>query len=114
MYFDFIEHWSRSAFFKTGYGLTAGAFGLTVGLGICQETVLLDLLVGGYWALGYHDITQSQHTILRNFPVLGNLRYLLEMLRPEIRQYFVEADDSERPFDRAHRNIAYQRAKDGE
>jgi hypothetical protein len=46
-YFDFIEHWSRDAFYKTGYGLTAGAFGLTVGLGICQETVLVDCL--GRW-----------------------------------------------------------------
>ena len=111
-YFDFVEHWSRDAFFKCGYGITAAAGLLTAGLGICQETVLVDCIVGGYWALGYHDITQKHHTILRNFPVLGNTRYLLEMIRPEIRQYFVEADDTERPFDRSHRSIAYQRAKD--
>ena len=85
-YFDFIEHWSRDAFYKIGYGATAGAGALTVGLGVCQETVIFDLLVAGYWALGYHDINQKSHTILRNFPVLGNARYLLEMLRPEIRQ----------------------------
>ena len=111
-YFDFVEHWSRDAFFKCGYGITAAAGLLTAGLGICQETVLVDCIVGGYWALGYHDMNQKHHTILRNFPVLGNTRYLLEMIRPEIRQYFVEADDTERPFDRAHRSIAYQRAKD--
>ena len=85
-YFDFVEHWSRDAFFKVGYGATAGAAALTVGLGICQESVIFDLLVAGYWALGYHDINQKSHTVLRNFPVLGNARYLLEMLRPEIRQ----------------------------
>lgn len=111
-YFDFVENWSRNAFFKTGYVLTTVAGGLTVALGACQETLLVDAVIIGYWALGYHDITQKSHTILRNFPVLGNIRYVLESLRPEIRQYFVEADDTEKPFDRSHRSIAYQRAKD--
>ena len=54
---------------------------------------------------------QQKHTILRNFPVLGHLRYLLEGLRPEIRQYFIEGDNDSVPFSRSQRSIVYQRAK---
>ena len=42
--------------------------------------------------LGMFDITQKSHSILRNFPVLGHMRFLLEEIRPEIYQYFVESD----------------------
>lgn len=49
-------------------------------------------LVGAYWKQGLSDIAQPHHTIKRNFPVLGNMRYVLETIRPEIRQYFVESD----------------------
>jgi glutamate synthase domain-containing protein 2 len=48
----------------------------------------------------------------RNYPLLAHLRYFLESLGPEIRQYFIEADTDERPFSRLQRNIVYQRAKD--
>jgi hypothetical protein len=53
-----------------------------------------------YWLLGFNDMNQTRHTILSNFPVLGRLRYIFEVLRPEIRQYFVEADDDSTPFNR--------------
>jgi hypothetical protein len=62
--------------------------------------------------VGLDDLAQTSHTLRRNFPVLGNLRYLLESVRPEIRQYFIEGDSEAAPFDRAHRALAYQRAKD--
>lgn len=58
-----------------------------------------------------YDITQTNHTILRNFPVLGHIRYILEFIRPEIQQYFVANDEAERPFNREVRSIIYQRAK---
>lgn len=64
-----------------------------------------------YWFIGIRDISQTQHTIRRNFPVLGNIRYLFETIRPEIRQYFIESDQDATPFSRESRSIAYSRAK---
>lgn len=108
---DFIEHWDRPSFKRVGYGLAA----LTaISFPLLQEAILtvsLGTVTGAYWYIGLKDIRQPQQTIRRNFPVLGNFRYLLEMIRPEIRQYFVEADDEAVPFDRNHRVIAYQRSK---
>lgn len=58
-----------------------------------------------------YDITQKKHSILRNFPVLGHCRYILEFFRPEVQQYFIANDETERPFDRETRTIIYERAK---
>ena len=58
-----------------------------------------------------HDITQQEHTLLRNFPVLAHCRFFLEFLRPEIRQYFIASDEEERPYNRETRSIVYARAK---
>ena len=68
-------------------------------------------LIGILAAVGIYDRLQRKHTLLRNFPVLGHMRYILEFFRPEIQQYFVASDDSERPFDRKTRTIVYERAK---
>ncbi|WP_459618162.1 FMN-binding glutamate synthase family protein [Bordetella sp. 2513F-2] len=62
-------------------------------------------------ALGAYDLIQTRHAIRRNYPVLGNLRFLFEFIRPEIRQYFLEDDTQAAPFSRAQRSIVYQRAK---
>ncbi|EHL31955.1 hypothetical protein LDG_6125 [Legionella drancourtii LLAP12] len=56
-------------------------------------------------------MVQKKHTILRNFPVLGHVRYFLEFLRPEIQQYFIATDESELPFNRETRSLVYERAK---
>ncbi|MGC4013235.1 MAG: FMN-binding glutamate synthase family protein [Luteolibacter sp.] len=61
--------------------------------------------------LGIYNITQRKHAILRNYPVIGYLRYLLEAFRPELRQYFFESDSDGKPFSRRQRSIVYQRAK---
>jgi glutamate synthase domain-containing protein 2 len=61
--------------------------------------------------LGLHDQAQAPHAILRNYPIIGHLRFFLEMIRPEIRQYFLESDTEETPVSRAKRSLAYQRAK---
>ena len=61
--------------------------------------------------IGIRDMTQTSHAVLRNFPVLGHMRYLLELIRPEINQYFVESNHDGRPFSREERSIVYQRAK---
>ena len=62
--------------------------------------------------LGVVDMLQKRHTIQRNFPVMGHFRYLLEKIRPEIRQYFIESDAEEAPFSREKRSVVYARAKD--
>ncbi|MCB9062175.1 MAG: FMN-binding glutamate synthase family protein [Halobacteriovoraceae bacterium] len=61
--------------------------------------------------LGVKDSLQTKQTIKRNFPVLGNFRYWLESIRPEIQQYFVENNIDGRPFNREQRSVIYQRAK---
>ncbi|MDR3442038.1 MAG: FMN-binding glutamate synthase family protein [Legionella sp.] len=61
--------------------------------------------------LWIYDLTQKKHTILRNFPVLGHVRYFLEFIRPEIQQYFIATDESELPFNREIRSLIYERAK---
>jgi glutamate synthase domain-containing protein 2 len=60
---------------------------------------------------GIHDLRQARHAILRNYPVIGHLRFLLEFIRPEMRQYFIESDSEAAPFSRAQRSLVYQRAK---
>ncbi|MFI1151027.1 FMN-binding glutamate synthase family protein [Streptomyces sp. NPDC020817] len=58
-----------------------------------------------------HDLLQHRHSILRNYPLLGHLRFALEALRPEVQQYFIERNFDGRPFDRDTRSIVYERAK---
>src|SRR5690625_7549143 len=57
------------------------------------------------------DLLQTKHSVLRNYPLVGHLRYLFETIRPEIQQYFIESDWDGRPFDRDTRTIIYARAK---
>jgi glutamate synthase domain-containing protein 2 len=61
--------------------------------------------------LGTRDLLQTHHAILRSFPIVAHIRFLLEDVRPEIRQYFLESDTDGVPFDRNARSIVYQRAK---
>ena len=61
--------------------------------------------------VGVRDLRQTRHAILRNYPVIGHLRFLFEFIRPEIRQYFIESDAEAAPFSRAQRSLVYQRAK---
>ncbi|MDE2028886.1 MAG: FMN-binding glutamate synthase family protein, partial [Candidatus Omnitrophica bacterium] len=68
-------------------------------------------LFGPVIAIGLVDMFQERQAIRRNFPVIGNFRYLLEFFRPEINQYFVESNTSGTPFNRLDRSLVYQRAK---
>ncbi len=61
--------------------------------------------------LGLRDVRQRRHAVIRNYPVIGHIRYLLEFIRPEIRQYFIESDSEAVPFSRQQRSLVYQRAK---
>lgn len=101
----------------------------TVTIIVCALIVLLNILslvLGAfvspyfYWglllfapllALGCWDLVQKKHSICRNFPVLGRLRFLQEAIRPEWHQYFIESDTDGRPFSRVQRTLIYERAK---
>src|ERR1700742_1596774 len=61
--------------------------------------------------VGIYDLVQRRHAVLRNYPVLGHMRFLLEALRPELQQYFIERNFDGRPFDRDVRSLIYERAK---
>ena len=96
-----------SAWLACAVGLLLSAF-LWVGFGMAAWWVL------GFAALvllGVRDVRQTRHSILRNYPVIGHLRFLFEFVRPEIRQYFIEADNDAAPFSRQQRSLVYQRAK---
>ena len=87
--------------------------------------VILIVFIAQFWApvwwsfivfgpliiMGVIDLTQKKQAIRRNFPVIGRMRYLLEAIRPEIMQYFVETDTQGRPINRIFRTLVYQRAK---
>ena len=84
-----------SAFAWVGFGVGGG----------------LALLFGFGVGLGLRDIRQTRHSVLRNYPVIGHLRFLAEFIRPEIRQYFIESDREAAPFSRQQRSLVYQRSK---
>ena len=69
------------------------------------------ILCGGLFVLGLYDLTQTRHSILRNYPIAARIRFLLEHVRPEIRQYFLEDETQGMPFARKKRSIVYQRSK---
>ena len=69
------------------------------------------VLAAALAALGIWDMIQTKHSLRRNYPILANLRFVLEKVRPEIRQYFLESDLDGRPFNRSKRAVVYQRAK---
>jgi len=69
------------------------------------------LLLGPLLILGFWDLTQKRHSLLRNFPLLGHLRYLIEGFGDPMRQYIVENNREGRPFNRDFRSLIYQRAK---
>ena len=92
-------------------------------LSVLASVVLVVLgangLVHGAWAMGpialmligFRDLYQTRHAIQRNYPIIGHLRFMLEYIGPEIRQYFIESDTEAAPFSRQQRAIVYQRSK---
>src|SRR5215470_18403551 len=68
-------------------------------------------LAFGLAALGTVDLIQTRHAVLRNYPISAHLRFILESIRPEMRQYFFEDDKFGMPFSRDKRAVVYQRAK---
>jgi glutamate synthase domain-containing protein 2 len=74
-------------------------------------TIIGFVLIGALIVLIIHDVTQKKHTVLRNFPVIGRLRFFFEDLGEYFRQYFFAGDRSEMPFNRATRGFVYRLAK---
>ncbi|GAA1807941.1 FMN-binding glutamate synthase family protein [Nocardioides hankookensis] len=107
----------------TGYVGGVLRFFVLAGLVVLGALTVLAAAIGGWgwWvlaavllgllALGCYDLLQKRHSVLRNYPVLGHLRFLLEGIRPELQQYFIERNFDGRPYDRDTRSAIYQRAK---
>jgi hypothetical protein len=76
-----------------------------------SDFVLLLFMVTALIFLGIYDMYFSKHTLLRIYPVVGHLRYVMEAIRPEIQQYFIESNINGRPINREFRELVYQRAK---
>lgn len=93
---------------------------LSFGILLIVMLSFFTMLHGAKWFIAFlipllllwiYDLLQKKRSILRNFPVLGHMRYILEFIRPEIQQYFIAADEEELPFNRETRSLIYQRAK---
>ena len=91
---------------------------LLVGIGIFDhnpkiwEILLIPIVIfGALTLLGIRDLLQKNHAVLRNYPISAHIRFLLEEIRPEMRQYFFESEKDGMPFSRDTRALVYQRAK---
>lgn len=93
-----------------GVGLATAAF-LAGALFYNGWLFVIAAICGALFLLGVADLRQHKHAILRNYPVIGHLRFLLESIRPELRQYIIEGDNDAVPFNRQDRGLVYQRAK---
>jgi glutamate synthase domain-containing protein 2 len=106
-------------YLNTLFPVRYSVFALLVMACLLSVFTLVVFGVGWFWllcsgalvALGIADLTQTKRSLLRNYPVIGHLRYMMEFVRPEIRQYFLESDSEAAPFSRAQRSLVYQRAK---
>ncbi len=105
--------------FQARYFLLTLATLATLGLSLAAwqsperlSALALPLAIFGCFAgLGFRDLTQKRHAVLRNYPIAAHLRFLFEGIRPEMRQYFFETDKDGTPFSRDQRAVVYQRAK---
>ena len=71
----------------------------------------LAALGAGGLVIGVRDLRQTRHAVLRNYPIIGHIRFLFEWVRPELRQYLIESDRDAVPFSRQQRSLVYQRSK---
>lgn len=99
----------RTIFVISALVVSAGITAL--GYFVNWNWMYLFVLFGPLILIGLRDMTQSKHAIRKNFPVIGNLRYILEGISPEIQQYFVERRTDGAPIDKNRRAIIYQRSK---
>ncbi|MEA2393642.1 MAG: hypothetical protein QOJ82_1533 [Solirubrobacteraceae bacterium] len=96
------------------FGLATLACALAAALAIATGAVawiVVAVVLLVLVAVGVHDLVQRHHSILRNYPLVGHMRFALEAIRPELQQYFIERNYDGRPFDRDTRTAIYERAK---
>ncbi|MFT4798919.1 MAG: glutamate synthase domain-containing protein 2, partial [Candidatus Azotimanducaceae bacterium] len=97
---------------KTIYAILAGVTAAILFAGLVWGWIWWLLIpVVTAWMLSIQDSLQQQHSLRRNFPLLGRARWLAELIRPFVRQYFIESDTDGAPINRMFRSIVYQRAK---
>ncbi|MDO8288264.1 MAG: FMN-binding glutamate synthase family protein [Parvibaculum sp.] len=110
---------------KIAFHLSVSILSRYAALIACVALTCIGLLTMPYWEhawmlalgtgllslIGARDLIQNSHAVLRNYPIIGHIRYLVETIRPEIRQYLLEADDDALPFSRSQRSLIYARAK---
>ena len=70
-----------------------------------------NILLIPFFFLGIFDFYQKKSPVLRNYPIIGRLRFLLQEIRPQIRQYFIEAEDEEVPYSRQQHSMVTERSK---
>jgi glutamate synthase domain-containing protein 2 len=93
-------------------GISAAVLLAVAGFSLVWPPILWSLVViVPLIVRGVADMLQTKQAIKRNFPLLGHVRYLLEMIRPEVNQYFIESNSDGKPFSRNDRSVIYQRAK---
>jgi glutamate synthase domain-containing protein 2 len=90
--------------------LLATAAGLVL-LPVWGHAWIVAVVFAALSLVGVIDLVQTRHAIQRNYPVIGHIRWIAEFVRPEIRQYLIEADEDAAPFSRSQRSLVYQRAK---
>ncbi|GAB1463862.1 FMN-binding glutamate synthase family protein [Pedobacter sp.] len=97
---------------KAFVAIAAFLVAFTVMLGLYQPFLWwISIFTGPIVLLGIYDMIQPKHSIVRNYPVVGRLRYFMENMRPKVYQYFVESDTNGTPYNRLNRSLIYQRAK---
>ncbi|MBE5320930.1 FMN-binding glutamate synthase family protein [Pedobacter sp. MR2016-19] len=97
---------------KAFVAIAAFLIALTIMLGLYHPFLWWTFIfTGPFVLLGVYDLYQPKHSIVRNYPVFGRLRYFMEELRPKVYQYFVESDTNGTPYNRLNRSLIYQRAK---
>ena len=101
-----VAYLGRYSLFLIAIATTIASIVLNYPLGKIVFVVALVLTL-----IGLADILQKTYAVRRNYPILGNLRYLLKHFRPEIRQYFIESDSEAVPFTHGQRELVYNRAK---
>ncbi|MEO5501888.1 MAG: FMN-binding glutamate synthase family protein [Ginsengibacter sp.] len=104
-----ISESMRKMFFVGSIGSII-LFGL-LGFFVWKGFWVILAVLGIFMIIGIMDLVQKRHSLLRNFPVFGRLRWVMEAMRPKLYQYFVESDTDGRPINRLDRNTIYQRAK---
>lgn len=109
---DLIDLSAGAEMRKQFYFTFLGLFSTVLLISFFEPVILISLLVlVPLFALGVYHSMQTKRAILRNFPLLGSFRYLFEMVRPEIQQYFIESETDGQPIPRETRSLVYQRAK---